>query len=241
MDAMSRARSPRTKKLAAAKKPDSLAQTRAAPVFDELAQTREGYDVLLLALLDAGEALIAERGLERTTAEGIAQRAGVSTDAFYAHFKDMDALLVALNARFVEHMIAAVDEATRAGSGRGSYVADVVEIAVRSILDVVEERRGLVRALLARGASDGALATGLRSMGKHMTSKLVATTAGCADASEIAPTPRTIGFSLLLSVALAHHMVLVGDGPTGVGLTRDELAGELATALCAYLGASRPE
>jgi hypothetical protein len=45
--------------------------------------------------------------------------------------------------------------------------------AVRTILDVVQERQGLVRAFLAHGATDRALAAGLRQIGTHMTSRLV--------------------------------------------------------------------
>jgi hypothetical protein len=39
-------------------------------------------------------------------------------------------------------------------SWTNSRVQDVVEIAVRTILDVVDERQGLVRAFLAHGATD---------------------------------------------------------------------------------------
>lgn len=238
---MARARSSKSKKVRAADKHDSLAATRAAPVVvDELAETREGHVVSLISLLDAGEAVIVERGFARTTVEDVAQKAGVSVDVFHAHFAGKGALLRALNDRFVDQMIGAVDASTATGSWSTSRVHDVVEIAVRTILDVVEERGGLVRAFLSHGATDRSLAEGLRKIGNHMTSKLVTALASCTDAKESPGTPRTVGFSLLLSVALAHHCVLVGEEWAGVGLTREELTEELTTAISAYLAARRP-
>ncbi len=238
---MARARPPKSKKSRAAKKHDSLAATRAAPVVvDDLAVTREGHVVSLLELLDAGEAVIAERGFARATVEDIAQRANVSLDVFHAHFAGKGALLRALNDRFVQQMIGAVDASTATGSWSTSRVHDVVEIAVRTILDVVEERGGLVRAFLSHGATDRSLTEGLRKIGSHMTSKLVTAIASCTDAQRSPSTPRTVGFSLLLSVALAHHCVLVGEEWAGVGLTREELREELTTAVSAYLTARRP-
>jgi AcrR family transcriptional regulator len=238
---MARARPPKSKKQRAAAKHDSLASTRAAPVVvDDLAVTREGHVVSLIELLDAGEAVITERGFARTTIEDVAQKAGVSVDVFHAHFAGKGALLRALNDRFVDQMIAAVDASTATGSWSTSRVHDVVEIAVRTILDVVDDRGGLVRAFLSHGATDRSLAEGLRKIGTHMTSKLVAALASCTDAKESPGTPRTVGFSLLLSVALAHHCVLVGEEWAGVGLTREELTEELTTAISAYLAVRRP-
>jgi len=239
---MARARSSKSKNVRVAAQHDSLAATRAAPVVvvDELAETREGNVVSLISLLDAGEAVIVERGFARTTVEDVAQKAGVSVEVFHAHFAGKGALLRALNDRFVDQMIGAVDASTATGSWSTSRVHDVVEIAVRTILDVVEERGGLVRAFLSHGATDRSLAEGLRKIGNHMTSRLVTALASCTDAKESPGTPRTVGFSLLLSVALAHHCVLVGEEWAGVGLTREELTEELTTAISAYLAARRP-
>lgn len=238
---MARGRTGKSKKMRAAPKHDSLAATRASPVVvDELAETREGHVVSRIELLDAGEAVIVERGFARTTIEDVAQRAGVSLDVFHAHFAGKGALLRALNDRFVDQMIAAVDASTATGSWTNSRTHDVVEIAVRTILDVVEERQGLVRAFLAHGTTDRALAAGLRKIGTHMTAKLMTALAGCKDAKASPASARTVGFSLLLSVGLAHHCVLVGEEWAGVGLTREELTEELTTAISAYLAVRRP-
>ena len=237
---MARAKTPKSKKTRAAAKHDSLAVTRAVPALDELAQTREGEVVSLVELLDAGEAVIGERGFARTTVEDVAKRAGVSLDVFHAHFTGKGALLRALNDRFVEQMVAAVDASTVPGLWSASRVRDVVEIAVRTILDVVQERQGLVRAFLAHGATDRALSNGLRKIGTHMTERLVAAVASCTDAKSNAASERTVGFSLLLSAGLAHQCILVGADWSGVGFTKDEIAEEASRAISAYLASRIP-
>lgn len=230
---MARPTKPKSKRTLAASKHDSLASTRAAPIVDELAETREGGAISNTFLLDAGEAEISTRGFARTKVEHVAERAGVSVDVFHAHFPGMGALLRALNVRFVEQMAHAVEAATATGSWQGSRVRDVVEIAVRSILEVVHDRQGLVRAFLAHGATDRALAAGLRQIGAHMTARLVVALRECVDAP--APSDRAVGFSLLLGVALAHHSILVGDDWSGVRFTKEEIAEETTRVISAYL------
>ena len=235
---MARPPKPKSKKSRAAPVHDSLAATRAAPVVDELAETREGHTVSTLSLLDAGEREIAARGFARTKVEHVAERAGVSIDVFHAHFAGMGALLRALNVRFVDQMASAVDASTATGSWQGSRARDVVEIAVRTILEVVHDRQGLVRAFLAHGATDRALAAGLRKIGAHMTSRLVIALRECKDAP--APSDRSVGFALQLGVALAHHSILVGDDWAGVPFTKEEIAEEATRVISAYLVSQTP-
>ena len=235
---MARARTtPKSKKTRAAVKHDSLAATRAGPVVDELAETRETEVASLGGLLDAGEAVISDRGFARATIEDICQKAGVSSDVFHAHFAGKGALLRALNDRFVQQMLAAVDASTRTGSWRDSRVGDVIEIAVRTILDVVMERKGLVRAFLAHGATDRALSAGLRKIGSHMTAKLTHVLGDCVDAGTKAVGEQTVGFALLLSAAIAHHSILVDDW-SGIEFTREQIVEQTARAIRAYVYAA---
>jgi hypothetical protein len=54
------------------------------------------------------------------------------------------------------------------------------------------------------------------------------------------PPERALAFSLLLTVSLAHHTILVGDAWSGVHFEREELYTEMARAVASYLLASRP-
>ncbi len=200
-----------------------LSETRARPTPDERA-----------ALLAAGTEVITQQGFARATVESISERAGLSTDAFYAHFQGKGALLRALNEQFVERMIYVTDASTRPGIWKGAPARDVVEVAVRSIVDNVIEHAGLVRAFLAQGATDQALALGLRRVGTHLSERLLSTLAECSGVP-VRP-KRAVSFSLLLSVALAHHYILVGDEWSGVSFSKEELTEEAARAISAYLG-----
>lgn len=186
------------------------------------------------ALLVAGEALIGEKGFARTTVEDVAARAGVGAEVFYAHFQGMGALLRALSSTFVEQMMGVTDQSTRTGIWKGAAARDVVEVAVRSILDVVLERRGLVRAFLAHGTTDASLAVDLRRIGTHMSQRIIAVLSECTNVP--ARPSRAIAFSLLVAAALAHHTILVGDDWAGVSFTKEQLAEETSRAICAYLG-----
>src|ERR1700753_3816441 len=66
-------------------------------------------------LLDATEALIAEKGAARTTIEAIVKGAGVSSVTFYEHFRDKEECFVAAFERAVEDLRAEVGDALPAG------------------------------------------------------------------------------------------------------------------------------
>jgi AcrR family transcriptional regulator len=186
------------------------------------------------ALLVAAEVIITEKGFARTTVDEVAQRSGLSAEIFHAHFQGMGGVLRALSQSFLDQMTTVIDQATRSGIWKGAAARDVVEVAVRSILDVVIERKGLVRAFLAHGATDGSLAADLRHIGTHMSQRVIAVLAECTNV----PTrpSRAIAFSLLTAVALAHHYILVGDEWSGVSFTKEQLTEEATRAICAYLG-----
>lgn len=226
------------------KKAKTSRRMRAAAAVEEdafLGDTREVPTVTKKTFMSIGERMISERGFARTRVEDIAAAAGVPPGVFHIHFAGKGALLRALNEEFVEQMLGAIDESTRSGSWRNAKVRDVVEIAVRAILDVVLTREGIVRAFLSHGATDRALAMGLSRIGTHMTTRLMASLAECADAPKRGDArERQVGFSLLLSVALAHHCVLVGEGWSGIPFTREELVDEMARNITAYLQAGAP-
>lgn len=213
---------------------DSLAQTRAAPIIDELAETREGVSLAMgSVLLDAAEIEMGVRGFSAMNAEGVAERAGVPLDVFHAHYPDLDALLRAANDRFVQQMNDAVDAGTATGSWRGSRVREVVEIAVRTVLEVLHDRRALVAACLVQGPHDPSLLAGFRRVGTHFADRLVTAVHECVDGPP--PSDRRVAFALLTAAAIAHHVVQLGDDWSGRTITRDELAEETTRMITAYL------
>jgi AcrR family transcriptional regulator len=73
-----------------------------APKADMSAARPYHHGDLANALLDAGEAELAEKGIEGFSLRGVAKRAGVSHAAPAHHFRDADGLLTALAARGFE-------------------------------------------------------------------------------------------------------------------------------------------
>jgi AcrR family transcriptional regulator len=188
------------------------------------------------AIVKAAKALIQERGFARLTPADVAAKAKVSDIAFRAEFPDMDALLKQLSLSFADEMIATTDASTRQGIWKDTAARDVVEVAVRSIVDVVLEQGYLVREILAASAREPAFAKDLERVGRHLSSRLVAVMAECTNVP-VRPA-RSLAFSLLLTVSLAHHHVLVGNDWSGVVFTKEQLTEEAARAVCAYLGLS---
>ena len=101
-------------------------------------------------LLAAGTELFAECGLKDTTSTAIARRAGVATGTFYLHFDDKHALFEQL----VEEALAEIraqfhpDRTARRTLGQRRAEID-------GMLEVVERRRDLVRAVFDRGETSG--------------------------------------------------------------------------------------
>jgi len=85
------------------------AEARAASAEQRRARTRE-------RLLDAAEAMVAERGVEAASIEEIVRAAGVSRGTFYNYFPTTTDLLHALNTRAAAHLDQRLEEiARRAG------------------------------------------------------------------------------------------------------------------------------
>lgn len=84
-------------------------------------------------LLDATEALIAEKGATGTTIEAIVKEAGVSSVTFYEHFRDKDECFVAAFERAVEELRAEVGAAVPAGAGRSEQVGAGLEALLTAL------------------------------------------------------------------------------------------------------------
>lgn len=101
-------------------------------------------------LLDATEALIAEKGATGTTIEAIVKAAGVSSVTFYEHFRNKDECFVAAFERAVEELRAEVGEAIPAAAARSERVSAGLEALLAAIdaepararLCFVEAQRG---------------------------------------------------------------------------------------------------
>jgi len=101
-------------------------------------------------LLDATEALIAEKGATAATIEAIVKEAGVSSVTFYEHFRNKDECFVAAFERAVKELRAEVAEAVPAGAAWSEQVGAGLDALLTSLdaqpararLCFVEAQRG---------------------------------------------------------------------------------------------------
>ncbi len=199
--------------------------------LDDLASTIEAPSAPRILIMDAAEMLIAHVDFARVTEEEIAKAANVSVDIFHAHFADKHALLRDLNERFCAQALAVTDEATRSGIWDHVEPRDLIEIAVRTILDVVLGRAALVRAVLSSG--DPELLGRFRDVGSNITAQVARVIDEMR--GEDRPDERDVAFVFLLAVSLAHHTIMVGTEWSGIAFDRDDVYERAIRAVRGYL------
>lgn len=205
---------------------DDLAATVEVPALSSLGPR--------LLIMDAAEAVIADRGYNHTTIREVSSFAGVSVDVFHAHFADMRALLVALVERFSEQAMNAVDEATRPARWDGVEGGSIaIEYAVRSVVELMLGRAALIRAIF--NSTERQLVDELRRIGTHLTIRLTRLL------NELPHPPEThdVGFAVLSAIAIAHHAATVGPEWSGIELERDDIAKNAANMAVAFVESSR--
>jgi len=111
--------------------------------------TTERRGALREALIEAAETAIAAGGLAQLKARDLARAAGCALGAIYTVFPDLDALIVAVNARTLERIDRAMREAGAAGEApldAERAIVRLVELAT-AYLDFAVAQTGLWRAL----------------------------------------------------------------------------------------------
>lgn len=104
----------------------------------------------LEAVLDATEALIAERGVEVLKLSDVSARAGYTTGAIYARFRDKEALLHQLYDRFVDRAMAAMNQSYAALTADGVGLDDALALWIRTLIVHHRQHWSLRNAFLTR-------------------------------------------------------------------------------------------
>lgn len=102
-------------------------------------------------LLDAAEALLADRAFEQLTVADVVRKARSSVGAFYARFSGKEALLDALYERHQQEAMVSIEHAFDPAHWQGASVEEIVRQVVRFTLRLYRDNRGLMRTLVMRG------------------------------------------------------------------------------------------
>lgn len=108
----------------------------------------------LARILDAAEELILETGSVAFTVAEVARRGRSSVGSLYARFSGKDALLRSVFERFVEQAEATVASALAAERWQGAPMGTIIHATVAFAVQVFEERRPLIAALILRAIDD---------------------------------------------------------------------------------------
>ena len=185
-------------------------------------------------LLSAAEGLITEVGFAHATVAGIAKRAESSVGAFYARFKDKDALLRCLLERFVQDVQATISHALRPEVWTGASVDAVCATLVRFIMRMLNERQQLIRAITQLALEEPELADYRNIIASHCAEGLQRLVHergeefGCSD-------PRRALRVVTWTCLSLTEVAAFGDSQRPAGLPQEEFEAELCSMILSHL------
>jgi AcrR family transcriptional regulator len=193
-------------------------------------------------ILDAAEALVSEKGFDDTPVAEIARRAGSSVGSFYSRFSDKDALLGALNERFLAQAVATADAALDPARWQRTTIEQIAAAVVRFLVQIHREQRGLLRAFAQRMRVDPEFHARRERLAQHVASGLSALLLAHRAEIRHEDAQRAAGFALTMVFGVLEHTILFGELRSGAfAWNDDDLSTELARAFLAYLTVpSRP-
>lgn len=97
------------------------------------------------AIFEATIQVLISEGTQRLTTTRVAERAGVSVGTMYQYFPHKQALLYALNERYLDRLAERVEKACRAQHGKST--AEMVGALITTYWDAKTERSDVTRAL----------------------------------------------------------------------------------------------
>jgi len=126
----------------------------------------------LARMIDAAEELILEVGAENLTVAEVARRADSSVGAFYARFRDKEALLRCVFERFYEEAVATAEDALAPARWEHADIADAVAALMTFMVRTFRQRRRLVAAFTLRAAAESEFAALSESLGERVAVRM---------------------------------------------------------------------
>ncbi len=190
----------------------------------------------LEAVLDAAEALIAERGVEVLKLSDVSARAGYTTGAIYARFRDKEALLHQLYDRFVDRAMAAMSQGYTALIADGVGLEDALALWIRTLIVHHRQHWSLRNAFLTRIQTEERYRLRSRELTMHAAWCFRQVMEQHHDRIAHDDLDRVSGMAvLLIDAAIDPAITLREPASVYVPVSDDALVAELVQVLRAYL------
>jgi AcrR family transcriptional regulator len=185
-------------------------------------------------LLDAAEEILLTASFDDTPIVAIAARANVTIGAFYARFRDKDALLHRLEERMNEDFVRLNMES--AGDLEHVTFDGMVLSHHRRLISVYRRRRGIARALVLRSRANAPLRRRIERLNARNLPAFARAVRARAEVNHPHP-DRAIRFALVAVRSICREVILFHESwPGDKPVSDDELARELTRQFLSYLG-----
>jgi AcrR family transcriptional regulator len=190
-------------------------------------------------LLDAAEALIAEKSFDEVSVSEICERAGLSVGAFYRRFESKDGLLQVLHERYTERVLHLQAAALDPARWEGVPLAEVVGRIIDEVITTTRTNSGLLRASTRRAQFDPAFAKRESQIQGDFLALVTRLLLRRVDEISHRQPRIAAEFAAYEMRAVLQHHLLVSAAYEGVDHTfsNGQLARELTASVVAYLQA----
>ena len=192
-------------------------------------------------LLDATEAMLATRPFDAISVAEIVAAAGTSVGAFYARFRDKDALLPALYERYDAWLTARTTCLAAERPWEGRSLSEVADWLAAELVRFFDERRHLMRALaLHARLRPEKIDADTRARRKRQTSFLREALLTCRDEIDHPDPERAVDLAIFMAASTCREWILFAEAPHAEATrdTNDELVREVARLIVGYLRTS---
>jgi AcrR family transcriptional regulator len=193
-------------------------------------------------LLDATEALLAEKPFDAASVAEIVHRAGTSVGAFYGRFPDKDSLLDCFDERFFALARQSCAEFFDSDEWRRATLEDSVAQLVSLLVCNHRRHRGTLRALAlrAREQSQSHFRERAALHNRYVLAKIKDHLLSRSERIVHPDPPRAVELAFLFTVSSVREAVLFDDVAGLPAPGDDELTAELTRSFLAYLVAGEP-
>lgn len=194
----------------------------------------------LYRILDAAEALIAERGLAGMSIPEVARRAGSSVGGFYARLRDKNELLRALEERFFQEVSDRLEALADERRWRDASVEEIVAAAVDELVTVTEARRELIRAFLFRATQDSKIRDHAIEFRRLVSARMGGLLLARGPVASHPEPAVAVDLSVQAAFALMQqHVLFDGTYAAGRALSGAEVRREITRFVLSYVGIER--